>query len=136
MDVVSHAIAGACVGQAFGQPVLGAAFGVLPDVVLGVRRQKLPSTAYNATHSLTFVAGAGLAGWLVWGTLAPLLAVLSHILLDFPTHGPRWAPTLLYPFSSERFGIGSEWEWFNKTWWLGLGLTAIWSLTWLAVAYS
>jgi membrane-bound metal-dependent hydrolase YbcI (DUF457 family) len=134
MDILSHAVAGACVGAAFGQPVLGAACGVLPDLALATpKRVTLPTAAYNATHSALFVAGVGLLGAVALGSVVPLLAVLSHILLDLPTHGKLWAPPLLYPFRSTRYSMGREWEWFNRSWWQGLGLTLLWSLAWLLV---
>lgn len=137
MDVFSHAVAGAAVGAAFGRPVLGAVCGVLPDLALATRKRlTLPPTAYNATHSALFVAGVGLLGALALGTVVPLLAVLSHILLDLPTHGRQWAPPLLYPFSERRYSMGTEWEWFNRSWWLGLGLTLLWSLAWLSVTLA
>lgn len=135
MDIISHAVAGASVGFAYGRPILGAFCGVFPDLVLGVDRHINPPEPYNATHSLTFVALVGIAGALALGSAVPFLAVLSHIILDYPTHGPRWAPTLFYPMSKARFGHGlQEWEWGNATWWRGLVLTLIWSLAWLFVA--
>jgi membrane-bound metal-dependent hydrolase YbcI (DUF457 family) len=136
MDIVSHAIAGAAVGAAFGQPLLGAAFGVLPDAVLGLQRRLTPPAAYNATHSLAFAVGPGAAAWAVLGTPVPLLALCSHLLLDVPTHGSRWAPTLFYPISERRFSLGSEWEWFNRSWRRGLALTLAWSAAWLFVAFG
>jgi membrane-bound metal-dependent hydrolase YbcI (DUF457 family) len=135
VDVVSHAVAGAAVGAAFGHPVLGAAFGVLPDVVLGLQRRLTPPAAYNATHSLAFAVGLGAVAWALLGTPVPLLALLSHLLLDVPTHGPNWAPPLFYPFSLRRFGGGREWEWFNATWWQGILILEYWSLAWLFVAF-
>ena len=136
MDIISHAVAGAAVGTAFGHPIMGALFGVLPDLVLGVDRHINPPTAYNATHSATFVAGVGLlAGVGLW-SVVPALALLSHILLDLPTHGKRWAPPLLYPFSERRYSMGTEWEWFNRSWWQGLALTLAWSLAWLFVTFA
>lgn len=131
MDIVSHAVAGAAVGHAFGQPLLGAAFGILPDIVLGIRRRAAPTAAYNLTHSLPFTAGAGALCALLWATPVPALALLSHLLLDVPTHGKQWAPTLFYPFSSERFGFGEEWEFFSPCWWMGLLITFVWSVAWI-----
>ncbi len=134
MDIVSHAVAGAAVGAAYGRPVLGAVCGVLPDLVLLTpKRLTLPPARYSATHSALFVAGAGVLGWLAFATVVPLLAVLSHILLDLPTHGRRWGPQLLYPFSHRVYSYGTEWEWFNRSWRQGLVLTLLWSLAWLFV---
>lgn len=135
MDFVSHAVAGASAGAVFGRPVLGAVFGVLPDVVLGVTRKAAPNIPYNITHSLTFVAVlVPLCAAL--GTWAPMLAVLSHIVLDLPTHGSQWAPPLLYPLSRRRFSLGAEWEWFNRSWWRGLVLTISWSFACLLISYN
>lgn len=119
MDVISHAVAGASVGSAFGRPVLGAVFGVIPDVVLGIHRKAAPNIGYDFTHSLAFVLVVALVCVTLLGTWVPVLAVLSHILLDLPTHGLKWAPPLLYPLSRKRYSFGNtEWEWFNYTWWL------------------
>ena len=127
MDIISHAVAGASVGAVFGRPVLGAVFGVIPDVVLGVRRKVTPNISYDVTHSLAFVLVLTLV-CVPLGTWAPVLAVLSHIFLDLPTHGLKWAPPLLYPLSRRRYSYGNEeWEWFNHTWWRGLAITIIWS---------
>lgn len=131
MDIVNHALAGAATGYAFGSPVAGAVFGVLPDLVLGVRRQLVPTPAYDLTHSLAFVLACGWAWWAVNGTLLALFALLSHIVLDLPTHGKQWAPVLLYPLHRKRFSYGDEWEWFSASWWQGFVLTIIWSLSWI-----
>lgn len=134
MDILSHAVAGASVGAAFGQPILGAACGVAPDLALLTwRRLTHPTAAYNAAHSALVLGGAGLLALVLFATVVPLLALLSHILLDLPTHGKRWAPPLLYPFSEQRYSLGTEWEWFNRSWWQGLGLTLAWSFAWLFV---
>lgn len=135
MDIISHALAGAATGHAFGAPIVGAVFGVLPDLVLGYKRVNKPTQPYNLTHSLAFATFTPLAwglyfggqqGWLVF------FALLSHLILDLPTHGKTWAPMLLYPYP-RRFSLGSEWEWFNKVWWRGFALTLLWSLLWLYV---
>lgn len=135
MDILSHAVAGAAVGAAYGQPVLGAVCGLLPDLALATpKRLTLPTVAYNATHSLAIVLPLGLAGGALFGSVVPLLALLSHILLDLPTHGKHWAPPLLYPFTKTRYSCGTEWEWFNRSWWQGFVLTLLWSLAWLFVS--
>jgi hypothetical protein len=136
MDIVNHAVAGAAVGAAYGRPIVGAFFGVLPDLVVGVKRLTVPSEAYNLTHSLFFTIAFGLMGSHLEGTWMPLLALLSHLLLDLPTHGPIWAPPLLYPWTEKRFSFGEEWEWFSRSWWIGLSITFIWSSLWLIVAYQ
>lgn len=135
MDIVNHAVAGAAVGAAFGQPLLGAFFGVLPDLVLGPKRLTVPSRAYNFTHSLTFTVGMGITAGIIIGSPLPLLALLSHLLLDLPTHGKVWAPPLLYPWSEHRYSYGDEWEWFSPSWWFGFALTMAWSTTWLLIAH-
>lgn len=136
MDILSHAIAGAAVGQAFGRPVLGAVCGVAPDLALLTwQRLSTPTAAYNAAHSALVLGGAGLLAAAASASVVPLLALLSHLLLDVPTHGKQWAPPLLYPLSSKRYSMGTEWEWFNRSWWQGLGLTLTWSLAWLVVAF-
>ena len=131
MDFVSHALAGAATGYAFGHPVAGAVLGVLPDAVLGIRRRGAPNCAYNATHSLTFIVACGaIACPFGWGAFV-MLSLSSHIILDLPTHGEKWAPVLLYPFSKKRFSFGEEWEWFSPSWWFGLGVTLAWSTLWI-----
>lgn len=134
MDVFSHAVAGAASGAVFGRPLLGAMFGVLPDVVLGLRRREFPNALYNLSHSMFFLLPVGLVSVLL-GTGAPLLAVLSHITLDLPTHGGRWAPSLLYPLKARRYSLGAEWEWFNASWRRGFLLTLIWSAVCLSISY-
>jgi membrane-bound metal-dependent hydrolase YbcI (DUF457 family) len=107
--------------------VLGAVFGVLPDLVLSAKRTAFPPERYNMTHSLVFVGMVGaIAGWAT-GSVVPLLALLSHIVLDIPTHGRIWAPPLLYPWRDTRYSAGAEWEWFSRSWWIGLIITFIWS---------
>lgn len=135
MDIVSHAVAGAAVGVAYGRPIVGALFGVLPDLVLGVKRLTVPSAAYNVTHSLAFTLLVGVLASVALSSPLPLLALLSHLLLDLPTHGPVWAPPLLFPISDHRFSFGKEWEWFSRTWWLGFLITITWSTIWLFVTY-
>ncbi len=133
MDLFSHAIAGASVGLAFGHPITGAVCACLPDLVLGIKRASEPSEAYIATHSLAFVGVVGALGWALGFGWLPFLAVLSHILVDVPTHSPKFAPALLYPFRRKRFSLGTDWEWFNSPWYLGLFLTTLWSAAWLIV---
>ena len=139
MDVVTHGLVGAATGFYFGHPVAGAAIAVAPDLVLGITRRKLPSQAYNATHSalvLTLAAAFAIGvapdplGWLV------LWCWLSHLTLDVPTHGTQWAPPLLYPLHQKRFSAGSEWEFFNRTWQRGALLSILWSVAWIALALS
>ena len=128
MDLVSHVVAGAFTGYSFGYPVTGAVFGILPDLVLGFKRRRFPTQAYNLTHSLAFCAAVGVLWWGITGSLVAFFAVLSHIVLDLPTHGRYWAPMLFYPILRKRFSFGEEWEWFSESWFIGLIVTVIWSL--------
>jgi len=131
MDVVTHALVGAATGATFGRPVLGALVAALPDVVLGVRRRKAPSAAYNATHSAFFLLAATLAAaTLHSGPVGALVALclLSHLVLDLPTHGGVWGPPIFYPLWRARFSCGDEWEFFNQSWIRGLKLSILWIL--------
>lgn len=132
MDIASHMVAGAAMGAAFGQPVLGAVCAVLPDLVLPVKRIHTVTRLYTLSHSLLAVVIAGGLLWVLLGTVVPLLALLSHVALDIPTHSKKWAPALLYPVSSKRYSLGDDWEFFSPSWWTGLSLTTLWSAVWLA----
>lgn len=134
MDVFSHALAGAATGSIFGHPVAGALVAAAPDAVLGLRRRALPGTAYNATHSLAFVVLATVAALPFGAALLVCMCLLSHLVLDLPTHGPGWAPPLLYPWDPWRFSFGDEWEFFNRSWWRGFMLTLLWSSSCLILA--
>jgi hypothetical protein len=131
VDIFSHALAGAATGLPFGHPVLGAVVAALPDAVLGLHRRAAPTTAYNLTHSLlglwAATVVASLLGWEVATTVC--LALLSHLALDMPTHGKQWAPPLLFPWWHHRFSAGSEWEFFNASWWYGFKITLLWIST-------
>jgi len=130
MDILSHAIAGACTGAAFGRPGLGAAIAVLPDIPLVGKRRDKPPVIYVVLHSLPFVVVASLVGSL-WGFgVLCFFCLLSHIILDLPTHGKRWAPTLLWPWKRKLI-YWEEWEFFNKPWMWGLLLTVLWSNLWI-----
>lgn len=132
MDVVTHAIVGAATGLPFGMPLYGACVAVLPDVVLGVRRRNTPSGAYNATHSVLCLLVGMVVALLVSRSpavaLCTALCLFSHLALDLPTHGKKWAPPLLWPFLPERFSFGDEWEFFNQSWFVGASLSIIWIL--------
>lgn len=137
MDLISHAIAGAATGAYFGAPVTGAVIAMAPDVVLGIRRRDTPTRAYKATHSALAVAIGTLACILLG--LHPALAfwcLVSHLILDMPTHGEEWAPPLLYPWSERKLVLGGEWEFFNIWWASGLLLTATWTLIWQWLTYN
>ncbi len=124
MDIITHAVVGAAIGAKFGHPVVGAIAGVIPDLCLGASRKPLPTNLYNATHSLAVLLLA--LPFTVFGAsvaLTVFFALASHLLLDLPTHGRYWAPTLLWP-STKRFHLwfAREWEFFNRSWWVGLAL--------------
>jgi membrane-bound metal-dependent hydrolase YbcI (DUF457 family) len=137
MDIVTHTLVGAATGFYFGHPVAGALVAAAPDLVLGIRRRKAPSAAYNATHSLLV---AGVAATLAWALLPepwPALIYwcwLSHLFLDMVTHGVQWAPPLLYPLRPTRFSLGDEWEFYNHSWQRGLVLSLAWSAAWIGLA--
>lgn len=131
MDIVSHAISGAAMGAAFGRPLEGALFAILPDMVLPIKRIYKPIARYNLSHSLLTILPLGAALWAFTGSPVALIALLSHVALDIPTHGPKFAPTLFYPVSEKRFSYGSDWEFFSPSWWAGLTLTILWSIAWL-----
>lgn len=134
MDIGNHILAGAAAGSFFGHPVAGALCGALPDLVLGIKRRPAPTLAYNVTHSAAFAAFAAAAAYAYSGTNAGAavgLALLSHLILDLPTHGKQWAPVLLYPLSNKRFSYGEEWEWFSYSWWGGFSVTIFWSGAWI-----
>lgn len=134
MDIFSHAAAGAAMGSAFGRPLTGAFFALMPDFfLLSIKRVKLPTPMYTASHSLPFAAIIGATGALVGFGPVVFLALLSHILLDLPTHGKLWAPALFTPFSDRRYSFGEEWEFFNDSWILGFIITLTWSFLWLAI---
>lgn len=138
MDIITHALAGAATGAAFGRPLLGAVVAVVPDSALWLRpRQPRPPAAYRAAHGLLAPCLAGSAAMMLFGPAISALvffAWLSHIVLDIPTHGADWSPRLFWPDERPVFTKFQEWEWFNRSWWLGLALTAIWSITWLALS--
>lgn len=131
MDILTHAIVGAVTGSAFGQPVAGAIAAVAADLPIArLQRLHTPPALYRFTHS-----GLALLVLGVFCTFAKepsagaavFFGYLSHIVLDLPTHAREWQPRLLWPRSSVWFPNAVEWEWFNKSWFLGLGIAIIWS---------
>lgn len=134
MDVFSHATAGACTGLAFGRPVLGAAIAAAPDLMLLGKRVARPPALYNFTHSLLFLGLATALGMLFDSGLFVAAVLLSHLVLDLPTHGEQWAPPLLYPFRKTRFSMGEEWEFFNVPWIIGFLITLTWCEIWLLLS--
>lgn len=140
MDIITHAVTGAFTGMVFNRPLAGAIIAVTPDIVLGIRRRALPNFLYNVTHSAGFVLLLATGVWLVYadGSLALLVAaaLASHIVLDMHTHGKDWAPPLLFPLTDYRDSFGNDWEWFNRSWWLGLITATLWSSICIALLLS
>ena len=139
MDIVTHAVVGASTGALFGRPVLGALVAAAPDLVLGLQRKVKPTRAYNYTHSALFALACTLAAALLgsWplGALVGL-CLLSHLVLDVPTHGRVWAPPLLYPYSVKRYSMFLyEWEFFNVAWAVGLGVSIVWIIACLLLTF-
>jgi membrane-bound metal-dependent hydrolase YbcI (DUF457 family) len=137
MDIITHAVVGAATGAAFGQPLQGAVWAIAPDLMLGtLKRRATPTAAYNASHSFAAVAVVTGVAYAFGGFAAAMCAFfsyLSHLILDIPTHGEHWAPTLLWP-SQKRFSAGEEWEWFNRSWFAGLQLSFLWGIAWLLLS--
>ena len=102
---------------------------VLPDVSMP-RREDTPPKAYLWAHSI----------WPVL-LLLPLssdasIGWLSHILLDLLTHGRGFAPRLLYPLAWRIPGPFGEWEFYNRAWFLGLGVTLCIVVYRMVIIYS
>lgn len=132
MDIINHAVAGAAVGASFNAPILGAIIAILPDVPIFGPRRKEPTEAYMFTHSFLFLfilTGAAIyIENISLGTMV-FLCILSHLVLDIPTHGKTWSPALFYP-DKVRFVFGHEWEFFNDTWFYGLKINFVWCFIW------
>lgn len=115
MDLLTHAVVGAATSWSV-PAVVGS---VLPDLPqLFLKRTSEPSDWYKLTHSLPFA-------WICYMGHPMLgVGVFSHIMLDCLTHGRRWSPFLLYPIKWQPFGgMFSEWEFFNRAWKFGLGVS-------------
>lgn len=130
MDLFSHAAVGVATGQIFGHPILGGLFAVLPDFALGLKRRQSPNLGYRYGHSLLAPCIAALLAVALGlgGAVAETVGfcLLSHIVLDIPTHGNIWAPKLLFPFKDWSFKGFSEWEFFSFSWYVGLTITTGW----------
>lgn len=133
MDLITHAVVGAITGLVWQQPVFGAVIAVLPDLTLfSIKRQEHPTRLYNATHSLIGLAVVSAVAeiWAPEFTHLVFFCYVSHLVLDLPTHGEYWAPTLLYPHPRRfRMGQCGEWEFFNVNWYRGLIYASLWSAT-------
>ncbi len=135
MDIVTHALAGAATGAAFGRPVLGAVVAVVPDSALWLRpRLAAPPPLYRAAHGGLAPVLISTFCLMLFGpeiALVVFWAWASHIVLDIPTHGKLWSPRLFWPDETPVFEQFQEWEWFNRSWFTGLGIALIWSAVWL-----
>lgn len=134
MDFLSHAVAGAAVGYAFGNPALGAAVALIPDVPIWGKRREAPNAMYDVTHTMIFTLLVGAVVFKYMGTPLVGLALLSHLVLDLPTHGRQWGAMSLFPLTTRRFHwIEHDWELFDINWWVGTLVTIIWSTAWLTL---
>lgn len=132
MDIITHAVAGAAIGAVLGHPVVGAMAAVVPDSALWLApRPALPPALYRAAHgglAPLFVSAICLPIFGPQIAIVVLLAWISHIILDIPTHGPDWSPRLFWPDERVVFDKFEEWEWFNHSWWFGFFITIVWVL--------
>lgn len=137
MDIITHAVVGAITGAAFGHPAIGAFVGVLPDSALWLRpRLALPPTLYRAAHgglAPLFASAVCLPFVGLQISLVIFSAWVSHIILDIPTHGPTWSPRLFWPDERVIFDNFEEWEFFNRSWFLGYFISTIWCALWLSI---
>lgn len=134
MDIMTHAVVGAATGAVFGNPILGVVIAVMPDVVLGPSRRQKPNAWYNLTHAPIPMLVLLTVVFLPFGYAAcAAFAYLSHIVLDLPTHGGKWAPKLFAPFSYRRVSLGDDWEFFSREWWVGLIIASLWSFSCLSL---
>ena len=131
MDSVSHVVFAGALTLSPGAMV----FSLLPDIPLfntGMKRLRplTPPSAYLWTHSIWPV----LFLWSLWPDAA--IGWASHILLDVLSHHRLFSPRILYPLTWHVGGPFGEWEFFNRAWCLGMGVTvcivayrmvAIWS---------
>jgi membrane-bound metal-dependent hydrolase YbcI (DUF457 family) len=119
--ILGHALVGATAvaavhpqGRAWKPLALGAALAVAPDLDfallwgLGMR-----GVHRSFTHSFAFAAAVGAVIWLVLGlerwraALAFGLACASHGVLDFGAAKAASGVMLFWPFSAERFKLGT-----------------------------
>lgn len=118
MDGLTHLIMAAAVTT----DPLAIVFAVLPDAPLAnaeLKRARLPAppTAYLWTHSFWPVIALAF----FWPDAA--FCWWSHIVLDIMTHDRVFAPRLLYPLPWRMRAPFGEWEYFNRSWFLGAGVT-------------
>lgn len=132
MDIFSHAIAGACTGSAFGRPVLGAVIAIIPDIPIFGPRRDAPSNWYKVTHSVLFLIVGEFIGRMYGVSFFVFSCLGSHIILDITTHGRTWYPRLFWPIQYCIYS-GTEWEFFNRSWWIGAFLTILWCFLWLLI---
>jgi len=115
MDIVSHVILSTALTDVNPLAILGS---ILPDLTM-FKRKPVPDKYYILLHSPLAAICIGL--------VCPMLGVgiMSHILLDFFTHGPIFSPRLIYPFSNWRFSKFKEWEFGNDSFYRGIILIII-----------
>lgn len=139
MDIITHAVVGAATGNLIGRPIIGAFIAVVPDLVLGFKRKRVPTSLYKLTHSpipMSFLV-FGAVGVFTQDPMLSAVLVLcywSHIVLDLFTHADGWGPQLFSPFVRKHYSLGGDWEWFNGPWWAGLLVSAGWIYVCMSLA--
>ena len=127
MDIINHAITGAAIGASVElsprSVLIGTLTGIAPDVSdfpLFYKRREIPTDLYAISHSFEVFLGMLAAGLIFDGFFVVSMAWCAHILLDYITHGETWGPKfiILKIPVPKRF---EEWEFFNWSWWRGLG---------------
>lgn len=128
MDIFTHAIIGAATGAQYNEPVLGAVIAIIPDLPLIGKRRQEPTELYKYCHSFLGLLTISLLLYAIIDNFELCLACLvSHIVLDLPTHSAKWNPRLFYPNNCHLQNF-KEWEFFNNSWFLGLGVSIIWTI--------
>jgi len=120
MDIFTHFAVGFATGTVIDKPITCGVIAILPDVFLfSFKRLKNPTILYKISHT-------------VWIPLFicifnPIyaLAYLSHIVLDVFTHGGKWKTEPFLPIKLN-FGNFHEWEFFNKSYLIGLIISILW----------
>lgn len=114
MDILSHII----LANTISSGVLTTAGAILPDLTM-IKRKTKPDKYYVFMHS-PFSA-------LFTFAINPALGVghLSHIVLDFFTHGGDFSPQIFFPISKWRCKYFKEWEFFNSSFWFGISIVLL-----------
>ena len=144
MDIVTHMVAGALIGEAFfrprlgrSAPIVGALAAIVPDldVIAGLISSD-PLMAIKAhrsvTHSLIFVPVAAMAVALVatlvtkrralagWYLSVAAAGLLAHLFLDLATN---YGMVILWPWSDRRWAL--EWLGFLDPYLLAIMVTTL-----------